>query len=362
MRPTSESIMKSFQSSGKKHIVITGSIAHGKTSLKNELLCLLGSDKEVFSGITTYLVPGKGVMLRDNLSLKETLIGEFREDTMKPIPEGFGTLGVKALTEAEACKQQWIVIDEIGFLESKEVAFQDAVRNIFDKKHVLCVVRKGELPFLNELRSRPDVYLIDMDETYQKVGCVVMASGQGRRFGSNKLLAEFKGKPLYQRTFDLISSRLFDEIVVVTRTKEIYEEAVAKGFQSVLHNLTDRNDVVRLGIEQMKEMDACVFCPCDQPLLKRKSLEKLVNAFCKKQNKILRLAWKERPGTPVLFAKECFEELANLPAKKGGSYLIERYKDEVAFVQVTDEIELKDIDTKEELEVVMSYAETTKCK
>ena len=34
-----------------------------------------------------------------------------------------------------------------------------------------------------------------------EIGCVLLCSGYGRRFGSNKLLALLDGVPLYRRAF-----------------------------------------------------------------------------------------------------------------------------------------------------------------
>ena len=34
---------------------------------------------------------------------------------------------------------------------------------------------------------------------FPKIGCVIMASGLGKRFGGNKLMADFQGKPLLQQ-------------------------------------------------------------------------------------------------------------------------------------------------------------------
>ena len=48
-----------------------------------------------------------------------------------------------------------------------------------------------------------------------KLGCVIMASGEGKRFGSNKMLADIYGKPLIARTIDSVP-RGFD-VVVSTR-------------------------------------------------------------------------------------------------------------------------------------------------
>ena len=53
------------------------------------------------------------------------------------------------------------------------------------------------------------------------VGAVLMASGAGSRFGSNKLLHPVEGRPLIQRAFAALPAALFDRAVVVSRYPEI---------------------------------------------------------------------------------------------------------------------------------------------
>lgn len=65
-------------------------------------------------------------------------------------------------------------------------------------KHLLMVVRKQKLPFLDSLLAQQDVFVLDLDQPYGSAGCILMASGQGRRFGENKLLTDLAGKPLIQ--------------------------------------------------------------------------------------------------------------------------------------------------------------------
>ena len=65
------------------------------------------------------------------------------------------------------------------------------------------------------------------------VGCVIMASGLARRFGSNKLLYEIGGVPMYLRTLYKLQKAASElgncEIIVVTQ----YEEIAAKAQESV---------------------------------------------------------------------------------------------------------------------------------
>ena len=48
-----------------------------------------------------------------------------------------------------------------------------------------------------------------------KLGCVVMAAGNARRFGENKLAARFRGKSLIQRTLEAVPDEVFDTVAVV---------------------------------------------------------------------------------------------------------------------------------------------------
>ena len=183
-----------------------------------------------------------------------------------------------------------------------------------------------------------------------KIGCVIMASGEGRRFGGNKLLAEFQGKTLIQRILDTTEG-LFEKRVVVTRSEMVRDLCQQQNVEVILHSMPNRNDTVRLGIEDMKDMDGCIFCPSDQPLLHRDSVKALLESFEKKKMGIHRLVFEAREGTPILFGKEYFEELKNLPEKCGGSYVIKKYPQVVEKVSALYVRELMDVDTQEDLEM-----------
>ena len=55
---------------------------------------------------------------------------------------------------------------------------------------------------------------------FPPVGCVIMASGLGKRFGGNKLMADFHGKPLLQSALEATDG-LFAKRVVVTRHESV---------------------------------------------------------------------------------------------------------------------------------------------
>ena len=185
----------------------------------------------------------------------------------------------------------------------------------------------------------------------QKIGCVIMASGLARRFGSNKLLHEFHGAPIITRILDTMEKAPLAARVVVTRHPEIKEICDIRNILVLLHDLPEQSDTVRLGVEYLletcPEMTGCMFAASDQPCLAVESVEKLCHAFGDAPENIWRLAWQGTVGNPVLFPKSTFAELLNLPVGKGGGAVVKKHPELVRTVEVADERELVDVDTPE---------------
>lgn len=178
-----------------------------------------------------------------------------------------------------------------------------------------------------------------------------MASGLAKRFGSNKLLAEFDREPLLCRAFAVTEGL---HRVVVTRSTEVQALCEECGIPVLHHALPFRSDTVRLGLEylltQFPAMSGCVFLPGDQPLLTRKTLCGMAAAFCaqpEKRSRIFRLCEPQSgaPGSPVLFGADYFEELRSLPEGKGGGVVVKRHAEKVTLFPAGHPAELMDADT-----------------
>ncbi|MDO4203606.1 MAG: nucleotidyltransferase family protein [Selenomonadaceae bacterium] len=181
-----------------------------------------------------------------------------------------------------------------------------------------------------------------------RIGCVIMASGQGRRFGGNKLMATLTGKPLIDYILQATEG-LFQRRVVVTRHESVRQYCLSQGAEVLFHCEPERSDTIRLGIEAMADCTHCMFCMGDQPLIKRESLEKMQRAAQTAPDKIWRFSADGVPGAPVLFPRKFFLELADLPAGEGGGYVIRNNPSEIMEVNV-DVCELMDIDTPADLQ------------
>ena len=299
-------------------------------------------------------MPGEGVYLREDRTGKTAGIGRFdpslpgMENRMRLQAGGFAELGLPVLEKWLREGEKWVCIDEIGYLESGCPGYCEAIRRLMDHEHLLAAVRKQEVPFLLELLGREDVFRVDLDAPFGNLGCVIMASGLGRRFGGNKLMADFYGEPLICRALDATEG-IFSRRVVVTRHPEVEALCRDRNVPVLLHELPLRSDTVRLGTQAVGDRDGCLFCPGDQPLLRRETVASLALCAVNGKSFIWRTAFGDTPGAPVLFPRWTFPELLTLPPGQGGGFLIKKYPGQVRSVPVRDARELMDADSPEDL-------------
>lgn len=186
---------------------------------------------------------------------------------------------------------------------------------------------------------------------FPRIGCVIMASGLGKRFGGNKLMADFLGKPMIQRALDATDG-LFCCRVVVTRHESVADLCRSQNVDVVLHDLPYRSDTVRLGLDALGEMEACMFLPGDQPLLRRETVEQLLSHWEANPQSIVRPAYEDIPGSPVVFPERTFEQLRSLPEGKGGGWIMRQHPESVESVPINNPYELMDADTPQTLELL----------
>lgn len=195
--------------------------------------------------------------------------------------------------------------------------------------------------------SREDGFRVDLDRPYGNLGCVILASGLGRRFGGNKLMAPFRGRPMIAWALEATAG-IFRQRVVVTRHPEVARLCRRMEISAVLHDLPLRSDTVRLGLEALGQVEGCLFCPGDQPLLGRETVAALALGAVNEPERILRPAFEGKPGAPVLFPAWAFAQLRQLPPGAGGGAVIRRYPDRVGLIPAGEK-ELMDADTPEML-------------
>ena len=190
-----------------------------------------------------------------------------------------------------------------------------------------------------------------------RLGCVVMASGEGRRFSAaggagNKLTAELGGEAVVVRTALSVPSALAGgfETVVSTRWPRVAELCAERGLACMLHGGADRAASVRAGLTfGAARWDGCLFLPGDQPLVRPASFYALRDAFAVAPEVPVRLAQAGAPASPVFFPRRLFGALMALEGADGGRSVLAAEK-HVGLVDAQAAEELLDIDVPADLE------------
>lgn len=401
-----------FKMADKKHLFITGDRGSGKSYLLNSILNQTKdatdmSDFFNFNYLLSRRTDTPEVVIKSNLidDGKEYVIG--RPRTLTPVPpkngnnmtiveDGFINCACPAIMKHLMTSADSVfVIDELGYLESSCGEFQEHIRTLLDNSRVLSVIRKQSTEFLDSIKSRADVLLVDIDNTFSSISCIIMASGMSKRFGTNKLLASFNNNTLFKNAINISRFVSFGKTLAVTRHDELVQICEREHIHCIKHNMPYRNDMVRLGVshilrETHKHKSCCtqgiLFLPSDQPLITKTSLQLLCLLFIyynsshfacnstdkssnanndysnndysnnnNNNNKICRLAFNENAGAPVIFPACYYNELLTLPQGKGGGFIAKKHPAQVVLVPAQDEYELYDIDTPDDLIRLSQY-------
>ena len=235
---------------------------------------------------------------------------------------------------------------------------------------------------------KSDEVLTHGETSVADIGIVIMASGEGKRFGSNKLLALLSEKPLIQYILD--TTNHVPLRVVVTKYPEIAALCEKQDIPCILHDYPNRNDTIRLGVTYLEAayfeknstpLPGIMFCQGDQPLLSKDTLQRFVQEACRHKRAFIlqsKATSEEnetakscvqfetnetvsgymqsdvRFGSPVCFSSHFFQALKTLPKGKGGRILIQSNPDKLFPIPVSPQ-ELLDVDTPTDLIEISKY-------
>lgn len=179
-----------------------------------------------------------------------------------------------------------------------------------------------------------------------------MASGFGRRFGQNKLLYPVEGASMAERAFAALPPALFHRAAVVSACPEIMAWAEDAGYIPVYNPCAaeGRAASIRLGLAALGEVDGALFAVCDQPWLRRDSVERLLADFAANPDSICALSFRGRRGNPVVFPAALFPELLALTGEEGGGKVLKAHPQLLRLTEAGSELELRDVDTPDDLD------------
>lgn len=186
------------------------------------------------------------------------------------------------------------------------------------------------------------------------ISAIVLAAGEGRRFGGTKQLALAGGKPLAQYAVDAAAGGGVGEIVVVLgHDKERVEEALElpENARVVVNERYREGQATSLaaGIDSLDgSSDAVVVLLADQPGITAEDVRSLARMYALRRTPVVRLRFRDGPG-PALLSREIWHEVLALTGDTGARVLFEAHPELVEEVHVDEDAPV-DVDVREDLE------------
>lgn len=188
-----------------------------------------------------------------------------------------------------------------------------------------------------------------------KVAALVLAAGQGRRFGAgNKLLTDLGGRPLLHRAVEAaVGSKAAETIVVTGHDRAEVEAALAGLPLSLAHNPDFSSGMagsLRRGLATAADADAVVVLLGDMPGVTAGLVDLLIDAFEKAPDSVAVVPLRAgKRGNPALLARALFPALGTLQGDEGARRLLAR-AEHVLELPVDDGAILADVDAPADLD------------
>ncbi|HNT74777.1 MAG TPA: HAD-IIA family hydrolase [Anaerolineae bacterium] len=184
------------------------------------------------------------------------------------------------------------------------------------------------------------------------IAAIILAAGESARMGAPKQLLNWNGRPLIVHMVEMTwNVGLTPVVVVLGAHSDQILPALAGLPVQIVQNYRWQEGMsasLNVGLAALPpDVAAALILPVDQPLLTPGHLRGLMAQWRQTHGIVVSGAPGERRGTPAVFSREFFPELASLSGDMGGRALFDRYAPQLNYTPVPNAEVFTDIDTPE---------------
>lgn len=162
---------------------------------------------------------------------------------------------------------------------------------------------------------------------FADIAVAVLAAGQGKRFGSNKLMADLDGRPVGLHVSEMLGKLSFGWCFsVCSRGAALLQHFSAAGFETIENSAPEKGQShsLHLAVEAARATNATalLLVLADMPFVSAAHIEKLMGAG----DGIIASTDGKRPMPPVLFPREVWPHLLATTSDTGARGLLRNAK------------------------------------
>ncbi len=178
---------------------------------------------------------------------------------------------------------------------------------------------------------------------------IVLAAGQSRRMGIQKLLLPFGGKTVIAHIIDQLAASSVDEVYIVVgcQGKQVSEGLSGRPV-SIVNNSNYKSGMlssVRCGLNAIsRQCETILVALGDQPSITTKLIDQLLQNFASNEKQILVPLYDGRRGHPIIFSAVYRDEILTHYNDIGLRGLLHAHKEDIFELPVKTSGVLSDMD------------------
>jgi molybdenum cofactor cytidylyltransferase len=187
------------------------------------------------------------------------------------------------------------------------------------------------------------------------IGAIILAAGQGSRFGRPpKLLSHLQGKPLVRHVAEAVTQSIARPVIVVTGHEAgLVEDSISELPMQFVRNALFSDGMstsLKLGFATLPERsEAAIVLLGDMPLVTARLIDDLINAWeISGKPAALIPTVKGQRGNPVVLSRALQASINSLSGDRGAGMILKNHPGVVEW-PLDDKAVLQDVDTPEAL-------------
>ncbi|MGD8526593.1 MAG: nucleotidyltransferase family protein [Thioalkalispiraceae bacterium] len=181
---------------------------------------------------------------------------------------------------------------------------------------------------------------------------ILLAAGQGRRFGSNKLLHPvIDGTSMLMHSAQSLVSVLPDTVVVISPQLVSYARQLEQlGIQVVINEQAEQGmgSSIACGVRASRDATGWLIMLADMPYVKTETIALLANKL-KADAGMVAPFFEQQRGHPVGFGRRYKDELIALNRDVGARQIIKKYQAQLELLETDDAGVVTDIDQQSDI-------------
>jgi molybdenum cofactor cytidylyltransferase len=190
-----------------------------------------------------------------------------------------------------------------------------------------------------------------------KIGAVILAAGQSRRMGRNKMLLPYGASTVIETIVtEVTACPAVTDVVVATghepdRIAALLTSSPARCVLNPAYARAEMLVSLQVGVRALSaDVQAALIVPGDHPRLRRDVIQRVIDEY--QPGALVIPSYQMKRGHPILIDRMWWADLLALPETASLREFIRAHEAHIHYVVVETDSVLKDIDTPEEYDAL----------